>query len=363
MYFYTIIYSKLLKLISEEKIKYFAIAIDNLYLKELKIDKSTIELFDKYIRTILYKDQQYLYYFTNLLVYYFEKYRAEEIVFEYYKNYLIRRLYKFNFNSSLINIELIILNDLFKNLNTINLHKLNIIQNDINNSKEITNEFNEIYNLGDKIYITTTGIWDISPNKYKLINKSFKQQHTLFTNQFSSYYNCKYDKRTLKWNDTMTNCILYFNINNDTYHIECPIKYADILYYFNDRDIIDDSIALENNDTLELLCQYKLIKKRKNNIFTINSKFNYKKSHFTIKGSQNKKIKKKQDTNEIFTQKDLLELFIVRILKHDNLEYDSLLTAIKAKYDFSSKFISETLNNLVDKGYLSNENNNYLYVI
>ena len=36
---------------------------------------------------------------------------------------------------------------------------------------------------------------------------------------------------------------------------------------------------------------------------------------------------------------------------------------IKSKFDVSSKFISETLNNLVDKGYLSNENNNYLYVI
>jgi len=160
----------------------------------------------------------------------------------------------------------------------------------------------------------------------------------------------------------MTNCILDFNINDKIYHIECPIKYADILYYFNQSDIIDDDIALENNDTLELLCQYKLIKK-KNTIFTINYKFNYKKSHFTIKGSQTNKIKKKQEIHEIFTKKDLLELFIVRTLKHNKLEYETLLTKIKNKYDVSSKFISEILNNLVDKGYLSNENNNYLYVI
>jgi hypothetical protein len=362
MYFYTIIYNKLLKLISRDNIIELSIAIDNLYLTELKNEKSCIELFDKYIRTILYKNEKYLYYFTNLLVYYFEKYRSEEIVFEYYKNYLVRRLYKYNFNSALIKIELTILNELFKYLKTINLHKLNIIKNDINDSKEITKEFNEIYNLGDKIYITTTGIWDISPNEHHLVNEIFKHQYTLFTNQFSSYYNCKYDKRTLKWSDTMTNCILDFNINNKIYQIECPIKYADILYYFNETDIIDDSIALENNDTLELLCQYKLIKKR-NNIFTINSKFNYKKSHFIIKGSQTKKIKKKQDTNEIFTQKELLELYIVRTLKHNNLEYEILLTKIKDKFEVSSKFISEILNNLVDKGYLSNENNNYLYVI
>ena len=362
-YLYNLIYNKLLKIIPTEKIKIISIVLDELYLNELKNEKSCIELFDKYIRTILYKNEKYLYYFTNLLVYYFEKYRSEEIVFEYYKNYLVRRLYKYNFNSALIKIEITILNELFKYLKTINLHKLNIIKNDINDSKEITKEFNEIYNLGDKIYITTTGIWDISPNEHHLVNEIFKHQYTLFTNQFKSYYNCKYDKRTLKWSDTMTNCILDFNINNKIYHIECPIKYADILYYFNDRDIIDDSIALENNDTLELLCQYKLIKKKKNNIFTINTTFNYKKSHFTIKGSQTKKIKKKQDSNEIFTKKELLELYIVRTLKHDNLEYDTLLNAIKDKFEVSSKFISEILNNLVDKGYLSNENNNYLYVI
>ena len=116
----------------------------------------------------------------------------------------------------------------------------------------------------------------------------------------------------------MTNCILDFNINGKNYNIECPIKYADILYYFNDSDIIDNNIASENNDTLDLLCQYKLIKK-KDNMYTINTNFNYKKSHFTIKGNQTKKIKKKQETNEIFTQKDLLELYIVRTLKHNNL--------------------------------------------
>ena len=362
MYFYTIIYNKLLKVISQENIKDFAIAIDNLYLTELKIDKQTMELFDKYIRTILYKNQEYLYNFKNLLVYYFEKYRGEEIVFEYYKNYLVRRLYKYNFNNTLIKIELTILNELFKYIKTINLHKLIIIKNDINNSNEITHEFNQIYNLGDNIYVTTIGIWDISPNENKLINASFKDQYMLFTNKFSSYYNCKYDKRTLKWNNDFSNCILDFNINNKTYHIECPIKYADILYYFNQSDIIDNDIALENNDTLELLCQYKLIKK-KDNIYTINTKFNYKKSHFSIKGQQTKKIKKKQDTNEIFTQKDLLELFIVRTLKHNKLEYSDLLTSIKSKYKISSKFIYETLNTLVDKGYLSYENNNYLYVI
>jgi hypothetical protein len=362
MYFYNIIYTKLLKLISHDNITELSIAIDNLYLTELKIDKPTIELFDKYIRTILYKNQNYLVYFTHLLVYYFEKYRGEEIVFEYYKNYLVRRLYKFNFNSILINIELTILKKILDNLKTTNLHKLNIIQNDIYNSIEITKEFNNIYNLGAKVYITTTGIWDISPHEHNLINDTFKSQYSLFTNQFMSYYNCKYDKRTLKWNDAMTNCILDFNINNKTYQIECPIKYADILYNFNETDIIDSSIAIENTEILDLLCTYKLVKKR-DTIYSINTTFNYKKSHFTIKGSQTKKIKKKQDKNEIITQKELLELYIVRTLKHDNLESDILLTKIKAKFNVSSKFIYETLNYLVDKGYLSNENNNYLYVI
>jgi len=110
------------------------------------------------------------------------------------------------------------------------------------------------------------------------------------------------------------------------------------------------------------LCNYKLVKKR-DTIYSINSKFNYKKSHFTIKDTQTKKIKKKQDQSEIYSKTELLELYIVRTLKHDNLEYEALLSNIKSKFDIETKLISELLIILVDKGYLSKNNNNYLYVI
>ena len=350
-YLYNIIFNKLLKIIPNEKIKIVSIALDNLYLNELKSDKSTIELFDKYIKNILYNDETYLEYFTNLLLYYFDKYRSEELFFEYYKNYLVRRFYKYNFNNKFINIELSILKEVFKHTKTIHLHKLNIIKNDINNSKEITTEFNTIYNINSNIYITTIGIWDISPKKHNFINNTFKNEYIFFSNTLSSYYNCKYSKRLLKWNDIMTSCILDFNINNKIYHIECPIKYADILYYFNESDNIDKQISDENSDILDLLCQYKLIKKR-DSIYSINSKFNYKKSFFTIKGKHVKKIKKKQDKNEIFTKKELIELYIVRTLKHNNLEYDDLLTNTTEKFNISSIKIKEYLNSLINILYI-----------
>ena len=362
LYLYNLIYNKLLKIIPTEKIKIISIVLDELYLNELKNDKSTIELFDKYIKNILYNDDTYLDYFTNVLLYYFDKYRSEELLFEYYKNYLVRRLYKYNFNNKFVNIELSILKQLFKNIKTIHLHKLNIINNDINSSKEISTEFNTIYNINSEIVITTIGIWDISQKTYNFINNTFKNEYTLFSNTFSIYYNYKYDKRILKWNDIISHCILDFNINNKIYHIECPIKYADILYYFNDTNNIDKQIADENSDILDLLCKYKLIKKI-GFIYSINTNFNYKKKKFTIKGKHVKKIKRKQDKNEIFTKKEIIELYIVRTLKHNKLEYDDLLTNIKEKFNISLNLIKETLDELVNKGYLSIKNNNYLYVI
>jgi len=361
-YLYNQIYNKLIKIIPTEKIKIISIVLDELYLNELKTEKSTIELFDTYIKNILYNDDTYLQDFTNLLLYYFEKNRSEELVFEYYKNYLVRRFYKYNFNNEYINIELSILKELFKNVNTINIHKLNIINNDLHNSKQITKEFNTIYNINSEIHITTIGIWDISPKNYIFTNNTFKNEYLLFSNTFTSYYNCKYDKRILKFNDIITHCILDFSINNKVYHIECPIKYADILYHFNDSDTINKKIADENSDVLDLLCHYKLIKKR-GFIYSINSNFNYQKNNFKIKGKHVKKIKKKQEKKEIFTKKELIELYIVRTLKHYNLDYDDLLKNIKEKFNLSSTKIKEILDDLVNKGYLSMKNNNYLYVI
>ena len=64
-----------------------------------------------------------------------------------------------------------------------------------------------------------------------------------------------------------------------------------------------------------------------------------------------------------FTQTDLLELFIVRTLKHNELETRDLIKMILNKYNVKKEIIYKTLDKLVDKCYLSSVDNKYLYVI
>ena len=357
IYFYNQIYNELLILNEPQSLSVISLSIDNLFLSEFKNNKNTIEMLDKYIRNIIYKNDTKLHNFIEFIVYYFTKYIGEEMVFQYYKNYLVRRLYKYNFND----IELTILNEIINRIKTHNLYKLNLIKNDIYTSKEITLEFNEIYNLNNNIHIITNGIWDISTN-YNLTNNIFKKSYKLFTDQFDSYYHCKFANRKIEWNNTLSNCILDFNINNKTYNITCPIIYADILYYFNDKDIL---VNTNDKERLDVLCQYKLIKTINEHSYALNTKFNYKKSKFTIKGGRTNlnKIKKKQDDNMAFTQTDLLELFIVRTLKHNELETRDLIKMILNKYNVKKEIIYKTLDKLVDKCYLSSVDNKYLYVI
>jgi len=72
----------------------------------------------------------------------------------------------------------------------------------------------------------------------------------------------------------------------------------------------------------------------------------------------------KQKNEIVFSQKEVIELYIMRTLKRDNdIVSDILIKNIKSKYDVDIKIINDTLEKLVDNEYLKYENNKYLYVI
>ena len=93
--------------------------------------------------------------------------------------------------------------------------------------------------------------------------------------------------------------------------------------------------------------------------------FNPKGHKLNIKNNvTNKKIKKKCKNEIVFSQTEIIELFIVRTLKSvEFISDEDLLTMIKTKYNIEIKMINDILDKLVDNKYVDFVNNKYLYVI
>jgi len=333
-----------------------------------KQPKSTIENIDKYIRSHIYKQNLLpINYFHKMLINYFNSFveKDDDSIFIYYKNYLVKRLYYYNFNEAYINHEINIINSLNDNLNTRLLYKLDIIKKDLLNSKHLSNEFNTIYQQNNNLVITTDGMWNISPKTDDFSNHEFNSTFNTFKTDFTTFYNCKYENKKLDWNHQLSTCTLDYFTKNKDYEIECALNLATILYEFNTQDIIELNDSYSKKD-LEILCHYRLIKRcEEDNTFKLNKKFNLKSDTLVIKNNITYKKMKQKNKNEIvFSQKELLELFIVRTVKRINLlEEGELLKMIKSKYDYDDELINKTLGKLVDNNYLNFENKMYLYVI
>jgi hypothetical protein len=340
--------------------------IYNCFEPHFKHQKSTIENIDKYIRTHIYKQNLLpVNYFHKMLINYFNKFvdDDDETVFIYYKNYLVKRLYYYNFNEEYIKHELDIINSLTDNLNTPYLYKLNIIKKDIINSSHLSNEFNTIYQQNNNLVITTDGIWNLTPNCNDFSNPEFNSKFNAFKTDFTTFYTCKYENKKLDWNHQLSICTLDYITKDNDYEIECALSLANILYEFNTQDYLELTDSYSKRD-FEILCHYRLIKQDEDNVFKLNRKFNIKSDKLIIKNNvSNKKIKKKCNNEIVFSQKELLELFIVRTVKRINLLEEELLKMIKSKYDFNDDLINETLEKLIENNYLNFENKMYLYVI
>ena len=341
--------------------------IYNCFESYFKQHKSTIENIDKYIRSHIYKQHLIpITYFYKMLINYFKSFveNDDDSIFIYYKNYLVKRLYYYNFNESYIRIELDIINALSENLNTPFLYKMDIVKKDLINSKHLSKEFNTIYNTNNNLVITTDGIWNISPKTYDFSNTEFNNKFNTFKTDFTTFYNCKYENKKLDWNNQLSTCTLDYFTKDNNYEIECSLRLANILYEFNNKDNLELNDSYSKKD-LEILFHYRLIKRCEDNTFKLNKKFNIKSNKLVIKNNViNKKIKKKCNNEVVLSQKELLELFIVRTVKRINLlEETELLKLIKSKYDFDNDLINKTLKKMVENNYLNFDNNKYLYVI
>ena len=341
--------------------------IYNCFEHHFKHLKSTIENIDKYIRTYVYKNKLIpIKYFHKMLINYFNKFVEDddETAFIYYKNYVVKRLYYYNFNKEYINHELDIINSLTNNMNTPCLYKLNVIKKDLHESKNLSKEFNSISNQTNNLTIATDGIWNLTPKCDEFSNTDFNSKFNAFKTDFTTFYNCKFENKKLDWNHQLSSCSLKYVTKNKEYEIECSLSLANILYEFNTQDYLELNSTYSKRD-LEILCHHKLIKGSEDDVFKLNRKFNIKSDKLIIKNNvTNKKIKQKCNNEIVFTQKEFLELFIVRTLKRIAFISDEdLLTMIKTKYDVDIKMINETLDKLVENKYVDFENNKYLYVI
>ena len=335
-----------------------------LYKKYLPNDKSVIEKYDKYIREYLYKEKNIpLELFYNSLALYFTNYIDDDILFAYYKAFLIKRLNRYNFNNNYIEIEIDIIEELVYKLNTPNLYKINIIKKDLIASKYYSQEFNTIYNRQSKLIITTDGIWNIKPKTYNFYNTYFNTSLNKFTLDFSTFYNCKYQNKKLDWNYDASSCILNYYINEDkSIYIDCPLKYGNILYEFNDNNSytpINKDINIYCNE----LVKYGILTLN-NGKYILNNNIKYKDITIKHTNSKLKVIKKSQKREIVFSQKELAELFIIRSVKHVNSMNESkLIEIIKNKFNIIESLIHKILDKLVYNQYLIKEETNYLYII
>ena len=321
--------------------------------------KNIIENFDKYIREFIYKNKcGSLKLFYHSLKNYFKVYNDDEVIITYYKQLLVKRLYKYNFNKKYIALEI----EIIINLDLPCLYKINTIKNDLFQSNICSTEYNNINNRNDNITIATSGIWGLSPKIYKLNNNYFNTQLNAFNIDFTTYYNCKYENKKLEWCYNMSTCILNYNINNLDINIEAPFKYGNILCNFNDTNmILVNDIIKEDKNIYTSLVNYKILK-LENNSYILNNDIKHR--NIIIRPSKIlKQIKKKQNKEIVFTKSELAELYIVRIVKADTINEDILITNTCKKFDISKSETCKILDKLVSNDYLSNKNNNYLYVI
>jgi len=323
--------------------------------------ESVCDSYDKYIRNVLYKKVNKPYFYSSLLLY-FKKFKDNELIPIYYKNYLVKRLYKYNFNLTYIKIEINIIkqicSDWKSNSHSI-LYKLKKIKTDLEESIKTSNEFNSIYDVPSTIILATDGIWNIDPYNTPFSSPVFNKEYNTLTEHFTTFYNCKYSTKKLDWNHDLSSCILNYYVNdNTTIEITCPLKIANILYKFN----INNSVVL-NKPYSKLLEHYNIIDKVDSNICTLNTTLSSKNIVIKFLKAKKKDISKSQKKEIVFTKQELIEAYCVRLLKNKKSMIDSVLVGlIKEKYKVDNTLITKTIDKLVENLYIEYDGSNYMYL-
>ena len=332
--------------------------LDTIMFKGEKDGKLIIKNIDKYIQDKIYlKKNIPIRYFQQIITDHIKEF--EEDIYIIYKNALIRRLYKNNFETDKINYEVKIINYFVGNLKHCDIYKLLKIKTDLLESVVFNLELNRINKSNNRIILVTQGIWGINPTKINLSCLNFKEHFNQFKTSVESFHKMKYENQRLEWNVELSCCTLeYKGIS-----LICSFEQANELYKFNETDMI----PFRDNKVLVTLEKYRLIKRDGEN-YILNSKFKSKTEVLDIKSktSSTKKVKKRHDKEEAICKQDLLSAFVVRVLKQEkSLSKSDLNLKIKEKYKFSETLVTKTINKLIENCYIefNSDDNTYKYIV
>ena len=247
--------------------------LDTIWFKSEKDAKLLVKKIDKYIQETIYTGKNIpINYFQQVLTDYIKQFSDD--IYIIYKNSLIRRLYKNDFKTEQINIEVKIINYFVGNLKHCDIYKLLKIKTDLLESVVFNLELNKINSSNNRVILTTHGIWGINPTKINLSCQRFKDRFIEFKTSVESFHKLKYENRRLDWNIELSCCTLgYKGIS-----LICSFEQANELYKFNETD----KIPFTQSKVLVTLEKYKLIKRDGEN-YILNPKFKSKKDVLDIK--------------------------------------------------------------------------------
>ena len=305
---------------------------------------------------------------------------AEEYLI-YYKSFMLKRIEKIEHDSKL-ETELFFIKGLQCKYDFPILSRLKIIIDDYISSEKLLREFNSKQKNSLKnidLLIETYGIWERGFCDKKIDLDSY---FLSFTNQFSEFYNSKYENRNLKWNNNATSTNIIFNTNENQIILNnCSLVETSILLKFNKiKSISFHNLKSKNQNSYEMLKKIKILAcDKKNMLYSVNNNFTCKEKTIDFSRVRNQFLKFKSSRKQknvdkrtkekddiVFCKRTRLNLYIVRTLKntenHTRNRYDFLKEILK-KFDeiYEIEFINESFNILNKEGYIKFENNNVVY--
>ena len=288
----------------------------------------------------------------------------------YYKKALKSRL--LNGHVKDIYNENILLNIFINNNNLLDVSRMLVMLTDYQNSLIYSNEYNALFNNNNFINLTTYDMWNITKNNYEneLQCSIFKDSMNLMKNDFKTYYKINNEKTNVDFVDNISTCLIDFN----NIELECNYLQADLLYLFNETEIIDLDKYKISLPLLESLIKPKIIKKSKNKIY-INNNFKYSKSVLKIYKLY-KPIEQQTSTNSqnkdenmlVFKKDEYIDIYIIKYLKKNkeifinkNELYNILKEYYANKFDINEDLYSKRLDNLENNEYIFVEENTVKY--
>ena len=147
-----------------------------------------------YIDNYLYKDISINYVHFRYLYIILEIVEDKEMFGLKYKHNLVKKIIN---NKCNIVFEQYILNTIFKTTNIDERSIIKIILKDYIKSKEITQQYNTVFNNNNELLLTTYDLWGIKKNIEIYNNNTFIKELDKFKNEFNYFHSCKYEKQTI----------------------------------------------------------------------------------------------------------------------------------------------------------------------